>query len=197
MASVTGHWARSKNPICHTVARLYVVGVDDIPETPVLPETPPLPQPPADPPLAAAEPGGEFETTDPRETIGADDAEVAQQVAAMSASPQPKAAGNGSAAAKSKTASTRKTNNGNGSLEWRQPSSTITGPFPDPGMIRSVVEVPVRTHAYYEAARNDPDLGFDGTFSEFIDQCVEAFFQSIGYVGIRLVKSAPTQLEVG
>ena len=101
---------------------------------------------------------------------------------------------------KAKSGATRRGNNGNGNLEWRQPAPGASlGLYPEPSMIRSAVDLPVRTHAYYEAARFDPRLKFEGTLSEFVDMCVDQFFHALGANGIGLQWGARPQQrsEVG
>ena len=187
VAAVSGHRARSKDPLCKSVERLYVVGVDEIPPTP-----PVLPQPLtpqlsvgdfADPVDWGAEANAAFDENETFEANGA-----YEPMPEAESAPRPGG----------KKAATRRGNNGNGNLEWRQPvPGAATARYPNPSMIRSAVELPVRTHAYYEAARFDPDLAFEGTLSEFVDMCVDQFFHALGYVGFRLVKDRPQRLEVG
>lgn len=77
------------------------------------------------------------------------------------------------------------------------PSAYGAAPIPIPGgkvlLFQHTVRLRGKTWTTYEVACNDAELAFDGSFDEFLDECVEAFFQSLGYLGVGLVRAAQPQ----
>lgn len=66
---------------------------------------------------------------------------------------------------------------------------------PDPVTVSVTVKVSLYTLALWDVARNDPEISFDGTLEDFLDECPQALFDTLDYDGLFLVKRNKAMIE--